>query len=219
MQCVVTDKNYYVISGAATLPEPAPDPATLYYRPYHMLSGYRTKAQTWLTKYDPKDYKANRTFINLDFNTAQKTTWASLGHENLDDNNAATTSPTASSERLSETFPSIDVRLSFIGLQAFDVDRGLWDIKRPRNLPLSAKAPSELRQPFYKTIKLLLGYAVDLTVTLPPAVTAADLMKQNHTISLLDIPITNKNAQGSELHVSLGDNAYPVLLAALAQEV
>jgi hypothetical protein len=40
-------------------------------------------------------------------------------------------------------------------------------------------------------------------------------------ISLLSLPITSKDLSpsGTELHISAGDNAYPVLLAVLANVV
>lgn len=211
MPCIVTDANYYTTTNPNLRQPPSSDLGPLYYRPYHMLSGYRTKAQSWLSRYDPQDHSANRTEIPFDFDTARTLNWARLGHDGLKDDPAP-----ASAD---DIYSSISTKLSFIGLQAFDVDRGLWDVKKPRDLRLGPQAPKDLEQPFWKTTKLLLGYGVDLIITLPVTTTAADKLKQNKFVSLLGIPLTEWDVRKNELHVSLGDNAYPVLLGVLAQEV
>jgi len=211
MPCTVTDKDYYTISNAQPPPNPKVDPDPLYYRPFHMLSGYRTKAEAWLEDFNPQDLSAHRTEIPIDFETARPLDWAVFGHEGL------VQSPVPNPA--DNLYSSISAKISFIGLQAFDVDRGLWDVKQPRNLQLGPNAPQSLLKPFFKTTKLLLGYGVDLTITLPVAVTAADILNQQKVISLLGVPITQRNIQGNQLHISLGDNAYPVLLGVLAQEI
>lgn len=211
MPCITTDSNYYIPYKPDTSPLPDTDASTLYYRPYHMLSGYRTQAQFWLSQYKPDDFSANRTVIPFDFETALRLTWASLGHDGLDGD--------PSSKSADDLYSSITAQLSFVGLEAFDVDRGLWDVKNPRNLQLRSQAPEYLKSPFMKTVKLLLAYGVDLTIELPVAITAADISNQNKIISLLGMPITQRDTQKNELHVSVGNNAYPVLLAVLAQEI
>ena len=211
MPCIVTDKDYYVPFKSNSPLSATSDLGPLFYRPYHMLSGYRATAQNWLSKYDPQDLSANRTELALNFAAARTVDWASLGHDGFDKN--------PSPNPADDIYSSLSAKISYVGLQAFDVDRGLWDVNGPRKLPLGPDAPQDLQKPFYKTTKLLLGYGVDLTITLPLAITAADIVNQNNIITLLGIPISQRNVQKNELHVSLGDNAYPVLLAVLAQEV
>jgi hypothetical protein len=207
------DHDYYVPFSADPSHTAAQiDPSTAYYRPYHMLSGYRDTAQFWLNNYMPANRAKTRTTIFFDFNTARATPWNVFGHDGF--SNDPTDTPTTNA-----LYSRITASLSWTGLKTFDIDRGLWDIKHPHNLPLGSSAPSNLKFPFYRTTKMLLGYGVDLTLTLPFEVGDEDVHAQSaQVISVLGVPVTSSNVRGDELHVSAGDDAYPVLLGVLAQE-
>ena len=146
----------------------------------------------------------------MNFAAARTVDWASLDHVGSDNS-----APPNSADDINY---SISAKPSYVGLQAFDVDRGLWDVDKPRKLRLGPNAPRDLQNPFCKATKLLLGYGVDLTITPPLAITAADILNQNRIVSLLGVPFTQRNVQKNELHVPLGDKACRVLLAVLAQE-
>jgi hypothetical protein len=211
MPCIIADRDYFVPFSA----DPAQtiskiDTNSAYYRPYHMLSSYRDTAQRWIDNYAPHDRAKNRTTIFFDFDTARTTSWKTLGHDGFGQDPAA--------QSTDDIYSTITASLSWTGLKAFDVDRGLWDVKKPHDLPLGPEAAAGLKQPFYRITKLLLGYGVDLTLTL--GLSVQDVQKQAaKVVSVLGVPVTSSfvGGSGNELHVSAGDDAYPVLLAVIAQ--
>jgi hypothetical protein len=97
-----------------------------------------------LTKYNPNDYSANRTSTPLDFNTARSTSSGTASATK-----ASTTIHHCPTQTMNDIYTSLSAPASPTSArEAFDIDRGLWDIKRsPQPGPSLPPPHKSLKQP------------------------------------------------------------------------
>ncbi|KAK0108484.1 hypothetical protein ONS95_003288 [Cadophora gregata] len=189
-------------------------PAGIIYRPLHYLSGYDLASTRWVEEYPIPPQK-----LLFDLKDAARVQWKDLGFPLLD------------AEAVVGGTPDFEIWLEYTGIQSFDISRGLWDIEGFRDTlpPLLATAAPVLKNPILKTVKVLIGYDVDVVIKLPGSVlstlpvTGSKVQLPSRIISALSdlvgyLPATLRD--NGEIHArSDKDNAYPALLAVLTQAV
>lgn len=204
------------------------------YRPLYFIAGYRSTSRRWLQ--EQQEISNNPLRIQIDPIMADNLKWESLGFPSNLFTNTTSSSPAPGSvgtvpvkADLRKYFGVGKMTLECTGIAAFDVSRGLWNIDSFRTvLPsLSATAEASLSKQIFKTTKLLLGYDVSIVLELDSTIIAA-LQQTNGTSFQMfpdvfgDIPFSIKEEVDGKTVLRAGlpkANAYPVLLAVLAEKV
>ncbi|KAF1994233.1 hypothetical protein P154DRAFT_527201 [Amniculicola lignicola CBS 123094] len=195
--------------------------AGVLYRPLHYLGGFNLSSRRWIDEHGEAATSPRR--IQIDLLGANNMTWKSLGFPQLDQE-----SPVAADLRKYFGNGSLTIRCT--GLASFDVFRGLWNIDGFRTIlpPLFPSAPERLKEPVFKTSKFLVGYDVEVVLELDALFLealdspGADGKYQVFPDLFGDIPFNKREDTTGKvvLHAGLGsNNAYPVLLALLAEKV
>ncbi|KAF5584252.1 hypothetical protein FPCIR_8719 [Fusarium pseudocircinatum] len=128
----------------------------VYYRPLYSINGIDRRVDSWVGAQD-----GGREEVELDFDlaNAKTATWASLGFPHLDHDPLYNTKVDAAS-------PDVTLSLRAGGMQAFDVDRGFWDVSAAARSQLGSTIGEEGGSgKLMKITRILLGYRVEIRMT------------------------------------------------------
>lgn len=184
------------------------DPSQIIYQPFYDLPRWAATCNSRATN-TPSATAATR--YTIDLVGLDDVTWSMLGHAGLDQ--AAL--PKMTNEE-AMVFSQLQMSVTFMGQpQAFDVNRGLWDMKAPRSagIKLSAKAPQVIQGRVCKTTRILVAWVYEITLKLPK--TIDDDVLQGVSLAFLRLPFIPLE-DGRTWSVNVGGTGWPVIVAALA---
>ncbi|KAL5602281.1 hypothetical protein FOBRF1_009814 [Fusarium oxysporum] len=129
----------------------------IYYRPLYSTNGNDRRVDSWV---GAQDGGREEVELDLDLSNAKTASWASLGFPNLDHD------PLYDTKLIDATSPKMTLSLQAGGMQAFDVDRGFWDVSVAARSQLGSAVGNEGRSgKLTKITRILLGYKVEIRMT------------------------------------------------------
>ncbi|KAL6402600.1 uncharacterized protein AUP68_15083 [Ilyonectria robusta] len=190
-------------------------PDQTFYRPLYSISGVDRRVDSWV---DAKDGGSEEVRLDLDVAGAATASWASLGFPNLDNDPLYETNPVNAA--------TSDVKLSLEagGLQAFDIDRGFWDVSAAARSQLGSIAGTEPRSSRQmKITRILLGYRVRIKMAaaddkhqLPDALLGVSGGEKD----LLGMPASKCTLDhDGQIVVASAPSGFPTVLAVLGREI
>ncbi|KAH6663233.1 hypothetical protein B0J14DRAFT_279213 [Halenospora varia] len=178
------------------------NPDSIFYRPQYSISGLDQRVESWISQYHRSEDEAVK--LQLDLEEAKNTAWADLGFPHLDQD------PTNAEDL--EVTSDFDISLKLTGMQAFDVERGFWDIDT--SAQNFERAPNRCM----KTTRLLLGYGAELEITPEHPRQLQSSFKEKKNSSILGFPVTSSTVDKDVVRISSNHTGIPALLAVLAKE-
>ncbi|KAK2592998.1 hypothetical protein QQS21_009288 [Conoideocrella luteorostrata] len=189
-------------------------PEKIYYRPLYSINGIDRRIDSWI---DATEGNPEEVHLDLDLAGAKTASWASLGFLNLDNDSSYKTNAANSDVKLS---------LEAGGMQAFDIDRGFWDVSAAARSQLgftTSIEPGSSR--LMKITRILLGYRVKIKIR------ATDDMKNQLPDALLGISGDEKGILGmptatctldhndGQIVAASAPSGFPAVLAVLGREI
>ncbi|USW55589.1 hypothetical protein Slin15195_G089080 [Septoria linicola] len=164
MPCSAQDVMSAVGSDGSKSPI-ALDHNSVFYRPLHSLSGYDRCVDGWISEYDSN--RPPTISVELDLKAATRLSWSSFGFPDVLDAPAQPPVATVDSGMTSHikrtTEPTITIGL--YGVQAFDVERGFWNIDGIRHSEVvQAKNDIFSTNKLMKITRVLCGYKVQVKI-------------------------------------------------------
>ncbi|KAF4966989.1 hypothetical protein FSARC_5397 [Fusarium sarcochroum] len=210
--------NMDIPSSVGRLPshlETPPD--KIYYRPLYSINGVDRRVDSWV---DAREGGREEIRLDLDLEGAKTASWASLGFPHLDND------PSYKTDSITTETSELQLSIKAGGLQAFDVDRGFWDVSAAARSQLGSVASLESRSSrLMKITRILLGYRVEIRMI------AGNGMKTQVPDALLGIEAGEKKLLGMPTGKSFFDNddgqvvvasapsGFPAVLAVLGREI
>ncbi|KAI7767218.1 hypothetical protein LZL87_009620 [Fusarium oxysporum] len=128
-----------------------------YYQPLYSINSIDRRVDSWV---GAQDGGREEVQIDLDLAGAKTATWASIGFPNLDHD------PLYDTNLVDATSSDVALSLKAGGMQAFDVDRGFWDVSAAARSQLGSPVGNkELSDRLIKITRILLGYKVEIRMT------------------------------------------------------
>lgn len=213
MPCIALSEDFIYSAKAQAGSPLVVNPKDVYYRPFYNLPGFNLICNAWqYTQTDPATATRFGPIPISLLDAIDNRSWSDLGHPGLDKAKALKLSD---AER--ELLKTLRVTLTFIGEPAtIDVNRGFWDVPNVRTaLPRVAETlPPVVSRPFCKTIKMMLAWAIEISVKLP--ISSSELSNNDVSLGFLNIPWNRTEKSTNELLFTTDCSTYPLLLATLA---
>ncbi|KAF5249521.1 hypothetical protein FANTH_5214 [Fusarium anthophilum] len=129
----------------------------IYYRPLYSINGIDRRVDSWV---GAQEGGREEVELDLDLANAKAASWASLGFPNLDHD------PLYDTKVFDTTSPDVALSFKAGGMQAFDVDRGFWDVSAAARSQLgSAVGNKGSSGKLMKITRVLLGYKVEIRMS------------------------------------------------------
>ncbi|KAK2759271.1 hypothetical protein CKAH01_16687 [Colletotrichum kahawae] len=155
------------IPGGTTFITKGEPPKDIVFRPLHVLSGFSITADHWADK--GRQEERNLTELRIDLLEGFCRTWKELGFGQYEGSDKSYRKGSKDLERIRATIRDWKLVLRYTDLQAFEVNRGLWNISSFRTIlpELARTAPNNLKNEVFQTTRVLLAYNADLVLRLP----------------------------------------------------
>ncbi|CVK86383.1 uncharacterized protein FMAN_06332 [Fusarium mangiferae] len=187
----------------------------VYYRPLYSINGIDRRVDSWV---GAQDGGREEIELDLDLSHAKTASWASLGFPNLDHD------PLYDTKVVDATSPDMTLSLKAGGMQAFDVDRGFWDVSAAARSQLgSALDNGGSSGKLMKITRILLGYKVEIRMTCADGKKSqlSDALAGSSGEKILGMTSDRctVHSDDGQVVVASAPSGFPTVLAVLGREI